>query len=103
MGMYFQKTGPPREQTKTINNLSIHIQFEVNDMAQPTQVKAGSKVGPGKYVCIDCGREYELDKSEQDLRKCPHCACEEYQCFPMTHIRPDIKTPEDAKHPPKRG
>jgi hypothetical protein len=21
----------------------------------------------------------------------------------MTHIRPDIKTPEDAKNPPKRG
>jgi len=40
---------------------------------------------------------------EQDLRKCPQCACEEYQCFPMTHIRPDIKTPEDAMNPPKRG
>jgi len=64
---------------------------------------AGQKVGPGKYVCLDCGKEYALDKSEQDLRKCPSCACEEYQCFPMTHIRPDIKTPADAKNPPKRG
>lgn len=66
------------------------------------KVKAGSKVGPGKYVCIDCGTEFELSAAEQDLRKCPKCACEEYQCFPMTHIRPDIKTPEDAMAPPKK-
>jgi ribosomal protein L37AE/L43A len=65
-------------------------------------VKAGEKVGPGKYVCIDCGAEYELNKAEQDLRKCPSCSCEEYQCFPMTHIRPDVKTPEDAVNPPKK-
>ncbi|MDD1678545.1 MAG: hypothetical protein LUO93_05100 [Methanomicrobiales archaeon] len=65
-------------------------------------VKAGGKVGPGKYVCIDCGAEYELNKAEQDLRKCPSCACEEYQCYPMTHIRPDVKTPEDAINPPKK-
>jgi len=67
------------------------------------KAKAGQKVGPGKYVCIDCGREMQLDAVEQDLRKCPQCACEEYQCFPMTHIRPDIKTAEDVMHPPKRG
>jgi len=64
---------------------------------------AGQTVGPGKYVCIDCGKELTLDASEQDLRKCPSCSCEEYQCFPMTHIRPDVKTPEDARNPPKRG
>jgi NAD-dependent SIR2 family protein deacetylase len=69
---------------------------------KPKSVKAGGTVGPGKYVCIDCGAEYELNKAEQDLRKCPACSCEEYQCFPMTHIRPDIKTPEDAKNPPKK-
>jgi hypothetical protein len=72
-------------------------------LTETKQYKAGSKVGPGKYVCLDCGKEYELDKSEQDLRKCAACACEEYQCLPMHHIRPDVKTPEDAKNPPKRG
>ena len=30
------------------------------------------------------------------------CACEEYNCFPMTHMRPDIKTPEDVLNPPKK-
>ena len=75
----------------------------VNEMTEQKTYTAGQKVGAGKYVCIDCGKELTLDKSEQDLRKCPSCACEEYQCFPMTHIRPDIKTPEDAKNPPKRG
>jgi predicted nucleic acid-binding Zn-ribbon protein len=75
----------------------------VKDLTEKKQYRAGEKVGPGKYVCIDCGREYELDASEQDLRKCPSCSCEEYQCFPMHHIRPDVKTPEDAMHPPKRG
>jgi len=25
-----------------------------------------------------------------------------YNCLPMTHIRPDIKTPEDVMHPPER-
>ena len=69
---------------------------------EPKKVKAGEKVGPGKYICIDCGREIHINKAEEDLVKCPTCACEMYQCFPMTHIRPDIKTPEDAKHPPKR-
>jgi ribosomal protein L37AE/L43A len=66
------------------------------------KVKAGERVGPGKYICIDCGREIKIDKVDQDLVKCPTCACETYDCFPMTHIRPDVKTPEDAKHPPKR-
>ena len=75
----------------------------VKTVTEQKTYNAGQKVGPGKYVCIDCGKELTLDKSEQDLRKCPSCACEEYQCFPMTHIRPDIKTPEDAKNPPKRG
>lgn len=65
-------------------------------------VKAGEKGSPGKYVCIDCGYEFELSAAEKDLKKCPMCACEEYQCFPMTHIRPDIKTPEDARSPPKK-
>ena len=41
----------------------------------PEKVKAGQKVGPGKYVCLDCGKELELDAVEQDLRKCPQCAC----------------------------
>lgn len=67
------------------------------------KVKAGGKVGPGKYVCLDCGKEYTLDAVEQDLRKCPQCSCEEYQCLPMTHIRPDIKSSEDVLNPPKRG
>lgn len=69
---------------------------------EPKKVKAGGKVGPGKYICIDCGREIKIDKVDQDLVKCPTCACETYDCFPMTHIRPDVRTPEDAKHPPKR-
>jgi hypothetical protein len=30
------------------------------------------------------------------------CACEEYNCFPMVAMRPDIKTPEDVKNPPKK-
>lgn len=72
-------------------------------MTEQKKYSAGQTVGPGKYVCIDCGRELTLDKSEQDLRKCPSCSCAEYQCFPMTHIRPDVKTPADAKNPPKRG
>jgi len=71
-------------------------------MSEKTQVKAGNKVGPGKYVCVDCGKEYEMTDAEQDLRKCSACSCEMYQCFPITHIRPDIKTPEDAVRPPKR-
>lgn len=75
----------------------------VISLTEQKAYKAGQKVGPGKYVCIDCGKEYKLDKSEQDLRKCPSCSCEEYQCLPMTHIRPDVKTPADAKNPPKRG
>jgi len=75
----------------------------VNRLTEQKKYNAGQKVGPGKYVCLDCGRELTLDKSEQDLRKCPSCSCAEYQCFPMTHIRPDIKTHEDAKNPPKRG
>jgi ribosomal protein L37AE/L43A len=69
---------------------------------KPKIVKAGEKVGPGRYVCIDCGRELKVTEAEKDLVKCPSCACENYQCFPMTHIRSDIKTPEDAIHPPKR-
>jgi NAD-dependent SIR2 family protein deacetylase len=65
-------------------------------------VKAGGKGEPGKYVCIDCGYEFELSAAEKDLKKCPMCACEEYNCFPMTHMRPDIKTPEDVLNPPKK-
>ena len=74
----------------------------VNPRMEGIEKKAGEKVGPGKYVCLDCGYEEELAAVEQDLRKCPKCSCEEYQCFPMTHIRPDVKTPEDARNPPKR-
>jgi hypothetical protein len=68
---------------------------------QPTRVKAGKNASPGKYVCIDCGHEIQLSETEKDLKKCPTCACEEYNCFPMTHIRPDVKTAEDALNPPK--
>lgn len=68
----------------------------------PKRVKAGEKVGPGKYICIDCGRELHIDKVDEDLVKCPSCACEIYNCFPMTHMRPDIKTPEDVRNPPER-
>jgi len=75
----------------------------VISLTEGDHVKAGNKVTPGKYVCIDCGYESELSDVEQDLRKCPKCSCEEYQCLPMTHIRPDIKTVEDVQHPPKRG
>lgn len=72
-------------------------------MADKTEkAKAGTKPGPGKYVCIDCGRELHITDSEQDLVKCPSCACETYNCFPLHHIRPDVKTEEDARHPPKR-
>ena len=71
-------------------------------MPEGIEKKAGETVGPGKYICLDCGHEEVLDKSEQDLRTCPKCACEEYQCVPMTHIRPDIKSPEDVANPPKR-
>ena len=75
----------------------------MNHLTEQKTYNAGQKVCPGKYVCLDCGNELTHDKSEQDLRKCPACSCAEYQCFPMTHIRPDITTPEDAKNPPKRG
>ena len=68
----------------------------------PKRVKPGEKVGPGKYVCVDCGLEFAVDEADKDLRPCPSCACEMYDCFPMTHIREDVKTPEDARHPPKR-
>ncbi|MFA5398519.1 MAG: zinc ribbon-containing protein [Methanomicrobiales archaeon] len=68
----------------------------------PKRVKAGDKVGPGTYKCVDCGLEFAINESDKDLRKCPTCACETYNCFPMTHIRTDIKTPEDARNPPKR-
>lgn len=71
-------------------------------VTEAKKVKAGDKVGPGKYVCIDCGKALEFTEAEQDLRKCPACACEMYDCFPMTHIREDVKTPEDAINPPKR-
>ena len=71
-------------------------------MTEAKRVKAGEKVGPGKYVCTDCGLEFTNDKTDHDLRECPSCACEYYDCLPMTHIRPDVKTPEDAKHPPER-
>ncbi len=74
----------------------------VKTMSDQKRVKAGEKVGPGKYVCVDCGKTYEMTEAEQDLRHCPACACEMYDCFPITHIRDDIKTPEDAVHPPKR-
>ncbi|WP_062396857.1 hypothetical protein [Methanogenium cariaci] len=72
-------------------------------MKAPKRVKAGEKVGPGTYQCVDCGLEFAIDESDKDLRKCPTCACEYYNCFPMTHIREDIRTPpEDVRHPPKR-
>ena len=32
-------------------------------------VKAGEKGSPGKYVCIDCGYEFELSAMEKDLKK----------------------------------
>jgi len=64
--------------------------------------RAGSKGEPGKYVCIDCGYEFELSSRDKELKKCPMCACEEYNCFPMVAMRPDIKTPEDVKNPPKK-
>jgi rubrerythrin len=67
-----------------------------------TPAKAGSKGEPGKYVCIDCGYEFELSSRDKELKKCPMCACEEYNCFPMVAMRPDIKTPEDAMNPPKK-
>ncbi|MDD1676472.1 MAG: hypothetical protein LUQ40_01905 [Methanomicrobiales archaeon] len=69
---------------------------------KPRRAKAGKGAGPGKYVCIDCGHEFELPKEEQDLKKCPMCSCENYNCFPMTAMRPDIKTPEDVLNPPKK-
>jgi len=75
----------------------------VNTLTDTKKVKAGSKVGPGKYVCVDCGKEYELTGTEQDLRHCPACSCEMYDCFPITHIRPDVKSPEDAVNPPERS
>ncbi|NYT06130.1 MAG: zinc ribbon-containing protein [Methanomicrobiales archaeon] len=74
----------------------------MTESGKTKQAKAGEKVGPGKYVCIDCGREIKIDSVDKDLVKCPTCACETYDCFPITHIRPDVKTPDDAKHPPKR-
>ncbi len=74
----------------------------VTTVTEAKKVKAGDKVGPGKYVCIDCGHAFEFTEAEQDLRKCPACACEMYDCLPMTHIRSDVKTPEDAINPPKR-
>ena len=74
----------------------------VTTVTEAKKVKAGDKVGPGKYVCIDCGHAFEFTAAEQDLRKCPACACEMYDCLPMTHIRSDVKTPEDAINPPKR-
>jgi len=64
--------------------------------------KAGGKAEPGKYVCIDCGYEFELSSRDKELKKCPMCSCEEYNCFPMVAMRPDIKTPEDAMNPPKK-
>ncbi len=66
------------------------------------QAKAGERPGPGRYICIDCGREIRLDRVDEDLVRCPTCACETYNCFPMTHIRPDIRTPEDVVNPPER-
>ena len=57
----------------------------------------------GKYVCIDCGKELTLDKSEQEYQEVSCLLLRRVQCFPMTHIRTDVKTPEDAKNPPKRG
>ena len=74
----------------------------VKTMSDQKRVKAGEKVGPGKYVCVDCGKSYEMTNAEQDLRHCPACSCEMYACFPMTHIRPDVKSAEDAVSPPKR-
>lgn len=55
--------------------------------------KSGQKAGPGKYVCIDCGKELEIEADDQILSKCPRCACEEYQYFKMSHLRPDHLIP----------
>ena len=77
----------------------------MNSVAEPgtrKTAKAGEKPGRGRYICIDCGREIRLDSTDADLVQCPTCACEMYNCLPMTHIRPDIKTPEDVLHPPER-
>lgn len=77
----------------------------MNSVVEPgtsKTAKAGEKPGPGRYICIDCGREVRVDSTDADLVKCPTCACEMYNCFPMTHIRPDIKTPEDVMNPPER-
>lgn len=74
-------------------------------MAEPgtrTTAKAGEKPGPGRFICIDCGKEVRIGSTDEDLVKCPTCACEMYNCLPMTHIRPDIKTPEDVMNPPER-
>jgi len=38
----------------------------VKTLTEQKTYNAGEKVGPGKYVCIDCGKELTLDKSEQD-------------------------------------
>ena len=32
----------------------------------PKRVKAGEKVGPGKYICIDCGREIHIDEVDKE-------------------------------------
>jgi len=70
-------------------------------MSEETQVKAGCVVGPGTYTCTSCGHEHVLE-SEKDLKACPSCACDMYNCIPMTHVRPDIKTAEDVMNPPER-
>jgi len=70
-------------------------------MSEPTQINAGCAVGPGTYTCTSCGQEVVLD-SEKDLKPCPSCSCGLFNCMPMTHVRPDVKTAEDAMHPPER-
>jgi hypothetical protein len=52
-------------------------------MNKQKRVKSGEKVGPGIYVCVDCRMKFEMTHSEQDLRHCPACACEMYDCFPI--------------------
>lgn len=44
----------------------------VKTVTEQKKAKAGEKVGPGKYVCIDCGKSLEFTEAEQDLRKCPY-------------------------------
>ena len=69
-------------------------------MTEQKTYMAGQKVGAGKYVCIDWGKELTLDKSEQDPQEMsgmcmrrvpvlPHDAyppgCQDSRRMPGTH------------------